>query len=196
MIINKKKLKLVIKLLVAVLSLILLMRLISFTAAKYESFARTNADVEVAFYILNKDYKTMTLNLDSLFPRSIPYTYKFSVANTDGENNAETDLEYELSIRTTTNLPVTYELYMNEEYTDKNATNIIKTNEVKKDSEEEDAALFRYITTEKQTLQYTKTETNLYQLVVYFPEDYNTGEYQDVIEAIEITINSNQILEE
>lgn len=196
MIINKKKLKLVIKLLVAILSLILLMRLISLTAAKYESFARTNADVEVAFYVLNKDYKTMTLNLENIFPRNIPYTYKFSVANTDGENNAETDLEYELSIRTTTNLPVIYELYMNEEYTDKNATNIIKTNEVKTDSEETDAAFFRYITTEKQTLQYTKPETNLYQLVVYFPEEYNTGEYQDVIEAIEITINSNQILEE
>lgn len=196
MIINKKKLKLVIKLLVAILSLILLMRLISLTAAKYESFARTNADVEVAFYVLNKDYKTMTLNLENIFPRNIPYTYKFSVANTDGKNSAETDLEYELSIRTTTNLPITYELYMNEEYTDKNATNIIKTNEVKNDSEETDAAFFRYITTEKQTLQYTKPETNLYQLVVYFPEEYNTGEYQDVIEAIEITINSNQILEE
>jgi hypothetical protein len=193
--INTKKLKLIIKLLIAILSLILLIKLISFTAAKYESFARSNADVDVAFYLLEKDYKTMTLNLDSLFPSSTPYTYKFSIGNTDGNKNAETDLEYELSIRTTTNLPIKYELYMNEEYTDTNAQNIIKTNEIKKDTEE-DGTYFRYITTDKIELQYTNPETNLYQLVVYFPEEYNTEEYQDVIEAIEITVNSKQILEE
>lgn len=190
--VNKKRIKLIIKLLILVLILILLSKLISLTMARYESIAKSNAKVDVAFYVLKKDFKTMTMHLQDIFPNDTPYTYSFSISNADGTNSAETDLDYDLSIRTTTNLPTTYELYMNQTYTDANATNIIKTNEIKQDA---DGTYFRYITTDTIRLLYTNVTTNLYQLVVRFPAQYNTTDYQDIIEAIEISVSSKQVIE-
>lgn len=190
--INKKRIKLVIKLLILALTLLLISKLINFTFSKYESYSKTNTNVDLAFYILNKDFKTMTLNLDSLFPSDEPHVYTFSIGNTDGKDNAQTDLEYNLTIRTTTNLPIEYELYMNQNYTDSDATSIIKTNTVDKD---ESGTYFRTITTDTITLKYTDITTNIYQLVLKFPAIYNTTDYQDIIEAIEINVDSRQIID-
>lgn len=189
--INKKKAKLIIKLIILVISLVLLIRLISFTLSKYESSADSNAKVDVAFYVLNKDYQTMTLNLDKLLPSDTPYTHTFSISNSDGTNKAETDLQYDLSIKTTTNLPITYELYMNQLYTDTGASNIIQTNQVSQDS---DGTYFRNMTTNTVNLNYNTTTTNTYQLVIRFPSTYNTVNYQDIIEAIEIDVDSKQVI--
>lgn len=190
--INRKKLKLVIKFLILALILLLLAKLISFTLSKYESLARTNTDVDVALYLFNTDFQTMTLNLDSLFPSDELHVYTFSIGNTDGKDTAQTDLEYNLTIRTTTNLPIEYELYMNQNYADSDATSIIKTNTIEQD---EDGTYFRIITTDTITLKYTDVTTNIYQLVLYFPAIYNTIDYQDIIEAIEINVDSKQIID-
>ena len=127
----------------------------------------------------------MELNLESLVPREEKYTYLFNIGNQDGEEVAEIDLEYNLTIRTTTNLPLTYELYMNGE-------NIIKTNEIIQD---EDGTYFRVITTDTQELKYREPKTNQYELVVYFSGKYNTINYQDIIELLEITVESKQATE-
>lgn len=190
--INRKRLKLVIKLLILALILLLLSKLISFTLSKYESYARANSNVDVAYYLFNTDFKTMTLNLDSLFPSDEVHVYTFSIGNTDGKDSAQIDLEYNLTIRTTTNLPIEYELYMNQEYTDPDATSIIKTNTIEKD---DDGSYFRIITTEPIILKYTNITTNIYQLILKFPSTYNTTNYQDIIEAIEINVDSKQIIE-
>ena len=98
--------------------------------------------------------------------------------------------EYNLSIRTTTNLPITYELYMNEKHTDSGAKNIIKSNSIKQD---EDGTYFRNITTDKVTLDYNQPTTNVYELVVKFPSTYNTTNYQDILEVFEIIVDGKQI---
>ena len=165
--------------------------MISFTYSKYESRANTKPNIIVAFYVLNKDYQSMNLNLDELFPREEPYIYTFSISNTKGQKRCQTDLEYELSIKTTTNLPITYELYKNQNYNDDNATSIKKTDEIIQD---EDGTYFRIITTETESFSFREDETNIYQLVVHFPQEYNTINYQDIIEGIEITVNSKQII--
>ena len=79
---------------------------------------------------------------------------------------------------------------MNQSYTDQGAINIIKENTVNLD---EDGTYFRTMTTDKITLKYTEGKTNLYQLVVYFPENYNQENYQDIIELIEINVNGQQV---
>ncbi|MGN1352301.1 MAG: hypothetical protein ACI4VE_06005 [Clostridia bacterium] len=183
--------KRIIKLLILVFVLILLIKMISFTYSKYESRANTKPNIIVAFYVLNKDYQSMNLNLDELFPREEPYIYTFSISNTKGQKRCQTDLEYELSIKTTTNLPITYELYKNQNYNDDNATSIKKTDEIIQD---EDGTYFRIITTETESFSFREDETNIYQLVVHFPQEYNTINYQDIIEGIEITVNSKQII--
>lgn len=191
--VNKKLRRLYAKLIILVLCLLIIARIFVLVLSKYESISNSYADVDIAFYLLKEDYQSMTLNLASLLPRDDAYTFEFSIGNQAGEDVAEVDLEYELTLRTTTNLPLTYELYMNESYTDSGATNIIKENTVAYD---EHGTYFRTMTTDKITLPYTTGTTNLYQLVVYFPGEYNQEIYQDIIELLEINVNGQQVTDE
>lgn len=187
---TKKLRRLYAKLIILILCLLIIARIFVLVLSKYESIANSYANVEIAFYLLKEDYKTMTINLAELLPKDNAYVFDFSIGNEDGIEMAEVDLEYELSLRTTTNLPLTYELYMNEDYTDENATNIIKENNVALD---EQGTYFRTMTTDKIYLSYKEAKTNLYQLVVYFPANYNQETYQDIIELLEINVNAQQV---
>ena len=189
--ISKKNKRVATKTLIIILCVVIITRLFVLILARYESVSDSKADVDFAFYLLKDDYKTMTTNLGSLLPQDDAYVYDFSIGNEDGTDRAEVDLEYELTIRTTTNLPLTYKLYMNEKYNQKDANDIIKTNEVYQD---EDGTYFRKMTTEKEELKYKEPKTNTYQLVVSFPSNYNTENYQDIIEAIEINVDGKQII--
>jgi len=187
---NKKLRRLYAKLIILVLCLLIIARIFVLVLSKYESISNSYANVEIAFYLLKEDYKSMTLNLAELLPQDNAYVFDFSIGNEDGIETAEVDLEYELSLRTTTNLPLTFELYMNESYTDEGATNIIKENNIALDAQ---GTYFRTMTTDKIYLSYKEAKTNLYQLVVYFPKNYNQEIYQDIIELLEINVDAHQV---
>ncbi len=189
---NKRRIRLYMKMMILLLCFCIIVRIFTLVLGKYESEASGEANVGIAFYLLKEDYKTMTLNLDSLFPRNDAYVYNFSIGNEDGEKVSDIDLKYSLKIRTTTNLPLTYDLYMNQQYTDSDARSIINTESIEQD---EDGTYFRIITTEDILLRYTNPTTNNYQLVVHFPENYNTENYQNIIDVIEIQVNSSQYVE-
>ncbi len=188
--INKKDKRVFVKALILIFCVIIITRLFVLILARYESMSNSVANVDMAFYLLKDDYKTMTTNLDSLLPQDDAYIYNFSIGNQEGTQRAEVDLEYELTIRTTTNLPLTYELYMNQKYTDSGAKNIITENNIALDDQ---GTYFRTLSTDKVNLSYKVETTNLYQLVVHFPKEYNTENYQDIIELIEITVNAHQV---
>ena len=189
---SKRKKILYVKLVILIICLIIVFRIFTLILAKYESNATSNANVDIAFYLLKEDFHEMTLNLAGIFPKHDAYTYTFSIGNQDDQKTAEIDMTYDLTLRMTTNLPLTYELYMNEDYRKEDAKNIIETNEIKQD---EDGTYFRIITTKQVELYYKEPKTNIYTLVVHFPENYNTVEYQDIIEMLEITIESRQFTE-
>lgn len=188
---NKKLKILYTKLVILILCFLILLRLVTLVLSKYESEANSNANVDIAFYLLKEDYQNMSINLDSLFPQNELYVYTFSIGNKDGARTAEIDMVYDLTIRTTTNLPITYELYKNQKYTDEDATSIIKTNVIEKDEYD---TYFRKITTDSEELNFKDPKTNIYQLVLSFPEGYNTINYQNIIEMIEISVNSHQVI--
>ncbi len=100
-------------------------------------------------------------------------------------------MQYDLVIRTTTNLPLEYELYLNSVYTDANAENAIIDSQVIQDT---DGTYFNKFTTDTKYFSHSYNETNTYQLVVYFPETYVDEMYQDIVDSIEITVNSKQIM--
>ena len=189
---SKTKKRLYAKLILLIISLIIVLRIFMLVWSRYESEATSNANVDIAFYLLNEDFKEMTLNLAKIFPRDNSYIYKFSIGNEEGEKTAEIDMTYDLVIRTTTNLPLTYELYMNQNYNEEGATNIIQTDEIDYD---ENGTYFRTMTTKTEELLYKEPKTNIYTLVIHFPENYNTEDYQDIIEMLEITIDSRQFME-
>ena len=188
--INKKIRILYVKLIILILCLLIIARIFVLVLSKYESISNSYANVDVAFYLFKEDYKTMTINLDSILPQNNEYVYEFSIGNEDGEERAEVSIEYELTLRATTNLPLTYKLYMNEQYTDENATNIIKEDTVALD---EYGTYFRTMTTDNVIMPYTEGKTNLYQLVVQFPENYNEEIYSNIIEMLEINIYAEQV---
>lgn len=184
---NKNKIFLI-KILIFLFCIIIIFFLIKGTLSRFVSDASAVGSLSTAMYIISEGYESMSLKLDEILPRSEPYEYFFSVSNFKDSNRIEVNLEYELKIVTTTNLPLTYELYLN----DDNSTNIITSDIVSKD---EYGTYFRTLSTEKKTFGFTEDESNFYKLVIYFPEKYRDIQYQDVIEGIEIQVNSSQIID-
>lgn len=189
--INRKRSIIIAKLLVNILFIILIFILLNRAFAKYKTEATSQAEIQAAFYLLNDEYQTAEVKLDSLEPRDDEYVYSFSVSNNKSNKRTETSLEYELKIVTTTNLPLSYKLYKNEDY--KTGTNIITSDTILPD---EYGTFFRTICTEKEIFTYSENKTNIYTLVVKFPKEYNKTEYQDIIEAITIAIESRQLIQE
>ena len=94
----------------------------------------------------------------------------------------------------TTNLPLRFKLYMNENYTDNNATDLV-TNENTTIEYDEYNTIFKTITLSKENLLYSTPKTNNYTLLIYYDSNNNDAKYQDTIESIRIVTNSRQIIE-
>lgn len=188
--INKKRKKIFIKFILFLIILIVITNL-AITISKYETLFSTEGDLEVAIYLLKEEFSAVPIKLNAIVPRNDAYVYNFTVSNNNGTDRTETLLEYELKLVATTNLPLEYELYMNEKHTDSGATNIINSDVI---SQDEDGTYFRTMTTPTNNFGYETNETNTYQLVIHFPATYKSPEYQNLIEGLEIQINSKQII--
>lgn len=189
--VNRKKFKTIVFASLLVVLLLISVFLIPTTLSRYVTNTSSDAEAMVAFYLLKTDYQTNVVLLDEIAPRNDPYTYTFTVSNYNGSQRTETNMQYDLVIRTTTNLPLEYELYLNSVYTDANAENAITGSQVIQDS---DGTYFNKFTTDTEYFNHSYNETNTYQLVVYFPETYVDEMYQDIVDSIEITVNSKQIM--
>lgn len=174
-----------------VLLLIVVIFLTPTTFSRYESSGISDTGMDVAFYLLKTDYHTENILISEIVPRDEPYTYTFDVSNFKGNKRSETNMQYDLSIKTTTNLPLEYELYLDEEYTSNSATNILSSSSPIQD---DDGTYFINFTTPTRYFYHTANETHTYQLVVYFPEDYIGHEYQDIYESVQIIVDSKQVI--
>lgn len=176
------------KILVFFASIILIVIIIRYTFSRFQNDVNAVATMDAAFYIVNEDYQSMNINLGAIEPRNQKYEYNFSISNFEESKRAEVNLEYDLVIVTTTNLPLEYELFMN----GNNTQNVITSDVTNQDSY---GTYFRTLKTDTQVFEFTSDETNTYKLTIYFPPTYKDIKYQDVIEGIEIQVNSRQIIE-
>ena len=181
------------RLTIAIIILAILLFIVPITYSRFQSTRTPNAEIEIAFYIIDSNYETKSVHLDDLVPSDTPYTYNFTVANNNGTDRAETDIEYTIEITSTTNLPLTYALYLNQEYTDEDSTNIIINDTTQPD---EYGTYFKKMVTESKKFSHLKDESNSYQMTVVFPKEYEDFEYQGIIEGIIITVKSKQVIEE
>ena len=85
---NKKLKRLYAKLIILVLCFLIIARIFVLVLSRYESISDSYANVDIAFYLLNEDFQTMTLNLASLLPHDNAYTFEFSIGNQNGEDIA------------------------------------------------------------------------------------------------------------
>lgn len=167
--------------------------IIPFTNSKYESTIVSNAKSSVAIYLLEATYDVTSINIPNLEPSLEPYVYYFRIANNDGENRTETSLQYDLSIRTTTNLPLEYKLYLDEDYKLDTSTDLFGTAELITD---ENGMYFQKLSIPTRYFGYTQNEIDSYTLVIYFPYEYRNHTYQDMVESIEIVVDSKQVITE
>lgn len=176
---------------ISLVCLIILILIIQLTLSRYQSDGSSDFNMETALFVFDEDYQEMELRLEDLYPTDDPFVYTFTISNYNDDRHAEVDLEYDLELLATTNLPLDYELYIDEDYTDSNATNAITENDIIQDEYD---TYFREMKTEKQTFYYKNDELRTYTLVVYFGSEYNTINYQDIIENVSIIVNAKQII--
>lgn len=176
------------------LLIVLAIHLLQIAYASYESQAKLIADINKAIYLIEPSGMNFNIDTDKIEPSSKPYIYKFSISNFNTNKHSEVDIEYQLNFKTTTNLPLTIKLYRNENYDDVGATNLFAN---AKTIQDEDGAWYNYLEgTEKYQFLYSEDETDIYTLVVYFPENYKDAtDYADNIENIEVEILSKQIID-
>ena len=105
---SKKKFLLISKINILIIVLLLLIKIMPITLSKYQSSGIGNTNSNIAFYLLTADYLTEKIKLSDLIPSDNPYIYTFTISNKKGEKTSEVDIEYVLSIVTTTNLPLRY----------------------------------------------------------------------------------------
>lgn len=189
--IDKKKFLMFNRLTVLIIILAILTFVIPITYSVLKTDTTSDFKLDTAFYILKSDYYSKQIKLDDISPSETAFVYDFSVSNFEGDKRLETLMDYDLEIITTTNLPLTYELYMNEEY-ETGASNIIVNDSIEADN---DGTYFRYLKTDTVRFGFEENTTNYYHLVVKFPKTYESFEYQDILEYVEVVINSKQVIE-
>lgn len=161
--------------------------------ARYEMRSQLVANIDKALYIFDTDEIRFNLDPDGIIPSSDPYIYRFSVANFNETNLSDVDLSYHVTVRTTTNLPLTIQLYRNQLPSDSGAVNLL--NGVQNVQDEDGAWYHVYDVRTDYQMLYTQQTTDYYTMVIYFPSVYATDTtYVNSIENIEVTLESQQII--
>lgn len=183
--INKLKLKNNVK--YALILSILLVAVVFFpsTLSKFQSNGSGDAKIDLAFSLLETDELVETISLTEILPDGKQYEYTFSVSNYNEEKRIDVNIQYDITIRTTTNLPIEYEIYDSE-------GNKINTDfEIIKD---EDGTYFNVLKTDKRIVTYEEDSIEMYTLKYSLDSVYNDSSYQDIIELITVEINAEQVM--
>lgn len=182
--INKKKFLSINRITITLLIIFILLVILKSTYASFETNSSGNALSKVAFYILNTKTETENLKISNIKPDGKDNNYLITVSNFNDTKVSDVDLEYSLEIRTTTNIPVTYKLYLND-----SSDNIMSTKELVKDT---DNTYFYKYKSILQSFTHQVKRTDTYKLVINFPSNYNDEVYQSMIDDVEISVNARQ----
>lgn len=191
--IDKKKLKkslFIILLVVIILTAIILIRN---TLARYETNATSDKDVDVAFWIVGNSFETDRMLIKDIYPSDTTFDYTFTISNfkveEGGENitkRAETDMEYDLVLTTTTNLPFEYSI-------EKNGSTCEKTERLFTD---EDGTYYKEIKLPQGRINQGTDVTDTYVIKITFSKsNYTNVDYADLLEYIKIDLSAKQIIE-
>lgn len=188
--INKKKFKRTFFSSLVIFLLIIIISSIGFTYARYESDTTLKLNPNIAFFIVDATNTTKSLELTKMVPSNDYYDYYFEVSNFNDTGKANVDLNYNIKLKMTTNLPLTYEIYKVEDNTMANINTVnISTNQ--------DGMYFKeYVDTNDYFMACKTKKTDRFLLRVYFPLEYknNPDYYESVIDLVEININATQVV--
>lgn len=189
--IDKKRFKMVFSIIIFFLVGVAIINIIGVTYSKYESSALMETSAKVAYFIADTTSISDTITLDNLTPRNEPFLYEIYVNNFKDDKKANVNIAYKLNIKTTTNLPLTYKLLYNEDYS-QSATDLIDSVNL---TQEGDMYFKNITTTGSFTLDYHQNQSDRFIIVVNYPLEYKDHpEYSGVIDLITITIDAEQVV--
>lgn len=192
------------------------------TLAIYTSSAEVEGTLDVGFWFVEAGYQDNTIFVNNVFPSTSYYEYPFSVSNNNGTKTADVDIEYVIKLKTTTNLPLNYNLYKKvSSTTGIPATDLYNdgTNNYRKIScvevqtpslssnysildQDTDGTYYKEFVyvfgydNNKFIMEYGDEITDEYIILVEFPISYKTvPEYQDIIDYIKLSVEAKQIIE-
>ena len=187
---NKKRLRkfLIILLLIAIIIGAII--LIRNTLARYESNATSEKDVDVAFMIVDNTFDSNEILIDNIYPADTTYDYTFNVSNFINNKKAETDLSYDIVLTTTTNLPLEYQIT-------KNGSTCRAKQELVRDADGTYTRKITLDTDDNDLVMKQGTDiTDEFVIKVKFPKSNNTNlEYADLVEYIKLDLTAKQIVE-
>lgn len=183
--INKKRFFLVNKITLIVFFILIIILSIRFTFSSYEGNVDGKVVSDIAFYLLEAGSYSESLKMFEVEPDGNNYIFNVDVSNYKDNTRSDVDLEYELSLVTTTNLPIDYQIYLGDD-----TTNIISKKEVFQD---EDMMYFNRYMTSTRTFSKDRDMVDKYKIVINFPKEYNDSKYQDLLDSVEVVIESRQV---
>ena len=183
--IDKKKFLYFNRITIAVIGIFLFLSITQFAFSRFYTDSHGEAISEIAFYTIHPGSQTQSLKMFDIKPDGKDYIYDIQVSNTQDGNVSEVDLEYQLSLRTTTNIPVEYKIYLNG-----SVDNSLNQREIIQD---EDGMYFFLFRANTNYFDKNIEKTDVYRLIVNFPKEYNQEEYQDLIDSVEVTIDAKQV---
>lgn len=161
--------------------------------ARYETNAKLRADVAKALYIFEDEKLTFNLKTDGIVPSAVPYTYKFSVSNFKDSKTSEIDIEYTVTVKTTTNLPINVQIYKLDASANP-GPGLVTGAVVKRDDDGSYYRLYKVPTTYQ--LLYANKVTDYFQIEITFPEAYKDSmTYENAIENVDVILESKQMID-
>lgn len=181
---NKAKLNLSLRVSLIIIGFLMLLLVIGKSFSAFENEGQGTAISEIAFYMINAGTETQELKLGKVSPDSKEKYYIINVSNYNEAKISEVDMTYNLSIKTTTNIPVSYKLYLND-----NTENIIGTKQLITDKD--NMYFYKYNSISSEFNKNIK-KTDKYKLAISFDEKYSAETYQSLIDSVEITVTAKQ----
>lgn len=167
---------------------LIVIRNYKFTKSKYETITDVEVTPTIAFFVTDVKSYNDSIKLEEIVPRSEPYLYSFTVSNFKDNKRANVDLTYSIEFITTTNLPLNFKLYREDDL----ENDITSSTSFTTDS---NGMYYKHLFIEEvSSLKYSLDSTDTYILSVEFPEIYNSNpdDYSGVVELIEVYVHAEQ----
>lgn len=189
--IDSKKFKLAFKLTISVLILVLVVNIIDITYSRYQSNANMSVEANIALFLVDAGTYSGSITLEGLVPSNEPHIYKIIVKNHNDDVRTDVDLTYKIKFETTTNLPLRFEVYKDEDFSD-SATDILTASSYRQDG---DVYYKIYENSDRYEFHYNEDEEDVYTVVVYYPEEYKNypDQYQGKVELLTVIIDAEQV---
>lgn len=182
--INVKKLTKISAILIVAVLLIGALAVFPATFSRYVANGSSEAKVKIAFSLLRVDDLHHTIKLDEILPNDQYQEYTFAVRNYDESGTRiDVNMNYTITLRTTTNIPITYELY------DGDGHAVSTTNELVTDDY---GTIFNTAKTTSFHVTYHEDSSNVFVLKYKLSSAYHGEEYAELADLIEIIVDAEQ----